>query len=157
MELRLIKEEFYKILKKIKNYVKAYKKVVLLDFDENRIKSVKATISQLLTYEGNLGLNFKNKIMWNQDIHKIKYNCEIISLFSNEPLSIFPDLNLWLLNGNQAVGLCAIKANKIIWSAEDEERGSLCGKVLYTDVKVIIIKLCLDQTISDELLGFAGH
>ena len=84
----------------------------------------------------NLDPRSSTKIMWNQKCLEMKYDCEIISMFSNEPLSIFPDMNLWLFNGDQAVGLSAIKAHNIIWSNLEDERGFLCAKVIYTDIKV---------------------
>ena len=145
--LKQIKNDFLKVLYDIKNYIKAYQKITPIKFDENRINSVKEAISRITSYEeGQLEYIPKNKIMWNQYINKMKYDCEIISQFANEPLSIFPDLNLWLFNGDEAIGLCSIKSHNIIWSNTEDERGSLCGKLLYTDIKVNIQLFYLNKT-----------
>ena len=122
-------------MKEIKNYIQSYQKIACTNFDENRINSVNASIERLSSKKRleNIPLN---KIIWNQHCLQIKYDCEIITKFATEPLSIFPDMNLWLFDGDQAVGLCSLKAQDIIWSTEQDERGYLCGKILYTDIKV---------------------
>lgn len=59
-----------------------------------------------------------------------------IEQYNREPLSYFPDVSLWLLRNNQKVGVCTIKANDVIWSENHDEKGSICAKMIYTDVKV---------------------
>jgi hypothetical protein len=134
-EFNEIRQDFLNLINDLKKYIESYKKLVLSSFDENRIKSVQDSILRLIEIK-NFDHVPKNKIIWNQHCLKMKYDCEIISMFSNEPLSIFPDVNLWLFNGDQAIGLSAIKARNIIWSNLKDERGSLSGKIIYTDIKV---------------------
>lgn len=53
-----------------------------------------------------------------------------------EPLSIFPDLNLFLLSGNEPIGQCTVKSTDIIWSNDPLKKGSICNQLIYTDIKV---------------------
>lgn len=56
----------------------------------------------------------------------------------NEPFNYFPDLDLWLISNNVPIGLSKIKYFDLIWSNNMRERGSVCSKMIYMNIKVII-------------------
>lgn len=59
-----------------------------------------------------------------------------IKNYLKEPFCIFPDLRLYMLCNQQAVGSCIIKARDIIWSSDDQQIGCICAKMVYMDMKV---------------------
>ena len=47
-----------------------------------------------------------------------------------------------MIYNESPVGVCTIKSQDIIWSDEEECRGSICAKMIYTDIKAFkILKL----------------
>lgn len=62
---------------------------------------------------------------------------ERIECLLAEPLlNFFPDIHLWLVCGNQPIGICNIKSADVIWSSNKYKKGALCNNYFYTNVKV---------------------
>lgn len=69
------------------------------------------------------------------DLNRIVESIARVNKYLNEPLNLFPDVNLWLLSNNEPIGICTIKSSDIIWSEKSIERGIICNQMIYTDIK----------------------
>ena len=73
-------------------------------------------------------------------LKQIMSSIEKIDHLLTESISLFPDLNIWMLCKNKPVGVCTIKSHDVIWSFEDSKRGLICNKFVYIDKKVNRLK-----------------
>lgn len=131
------RDECFQYMEEINSYIYIYKKLIRTDLDENRIKSIKEVIKRMRKYKRELFLDLFNKILCYQHLQLLKYDCDVIAKFSHEFFGVFPDMNLWLLNNNQPIGLCSLKAQDIFWAFDTKERGVLSARHIYLDIKVI--------------------
>lgn len=70
----------------------------------------------------------------------IKRSIDKINEYLAEPLSVFPDVSIWFLCNKEPVGICTIKSHDLIWSKHDFRRGSICNQMVYTDIKVFLLR-----------------
>jgi hypothetical protein len=61
----------------------------------------------------------------------------IESLIKEPMLNFFPDIHLWLMSNDKPVGICNIKATDVIWSENSIEKGFICKRFTYLNIKVI--------------------
>ena len=132
--------EYYKEASNIKTYLQIdYSRAIrtspvpLTDLERNRVKQLTEELNVLL------GL-IKSYSRFDSDFKKMKFtqmkdSIEKINAYINEPLSLIPDVTLWLLADDRAIGVCTIKASDIIWSPKERKKGSICNQLIYTDIK----------------------
>lgn len=73
-------------------------------------------------------------------LKRIKDSLDLINQYLTEPFSLFPDVNIWLISDNnnkEPIGVCTIHSSDILWSKDDKEKGCICNKHIYTDIKVM--------------------
>jgi hypothetical protein len=121
---------------KIKKYIKSLHTTnkTTSELEQNRYKRVLYELSSIADVIGSLpdtDLNFR-KLRFNQ----IKDSIHRMNQFLAEPFSFFPDVNLWLLMDKEPVGVTTVRTNDIIWSKNEYEKGFICNKLIYTDIKV---------------------
>lgn len=105
----------------------------LMPLDVDRIKQIVTQLRILDTSLELIAATKSSKI----SIHIITECVIKIEKLIKEPLlRNFPDFHLWLMNGDQPVGICNIKANDIVWSQNRHKRGSICNKYIYMSIKV---------------------
>ncbi len=118
------------------------------DYDRARVKQINlkySIIGDLLNMILRLCVKFKgsnSNDAFQFYIDSIIRNSIIkIMEYAEEPLSFFPDVSLWLLFNNRPVGICNIRSSDVIWSDAKSEKGEICGKMVYMDVKVKSFKI----------------
>ncbi len=62
---------------------------------------------------------------------------ETIKGFLEDPISVFPNLTLWFICGGRYEGVGTIRACDVIWSSNVQERGAICGKMIYMNIKAL--------------------
>ena len=67
----------------------------------------------------------------------VKNSIEHINKYNEDPFQLFPNINLLLMSNQRPVGVCSLKARDLIWSEDVREIGTDCGKIIYSDMKVI--------------------
>jgi hypothetical protein len=108
---------------------------LITDLSRNRVKQISQELMNIIDLIQSLNnlfdVNFKRikLIMLMDSIDKIK-------IYLTDPLSFFPSVNLWLLCDKEPIGVCTIKSTDIVWSKNKRERGYICNKLIYTDIKV---------------------
>ena len=122
---------------RIKLYLKKIflKNEFLTELNKQRIKHFQVELRKLYDLVQSLAKFDKNfrKLRFMQ----IKDSLEEIANFLGEPFSYFPDLNIFLISDQEPIGLCKIKPHDVIWSSNHREIGSLCNKMIYTNIKVL--------------------
>ncbi len=66
----------------------------------------------------------------------VKNSIKHIRKYNEDPFQLFPNINLLLLLNQMPVGVCSLKAQDLIWSENNREIGTQCGKIIYSDIKV---------------------
>ena len=66
---------------------------------------------------------------------------ETIKSFLEDPISIFPNLTLWFICAGRYEGVGTIRACDVIWSNNVQERGAICSKMTYMNVKALHSKV----------------
>lgn len=139
----------YQQIRNLAQEVKSYllneylKNDFITDFDRYRVKLINTQFSIIVDL---LNLLFKLicKFRLSASNESFKFYIDLIIQNSmakirnylKEPFSYFPDLNLWLMaNETNAIGVCNIRSEDVIWSPVAKKRGSICAKMIYTDVK----------------------
>jgi hypothetical protein len=69
-------------------------------------------------------------------IRHIKNLVKHIKILLREPLTVFPNVKLFLCADNERVAVTTINPKDIIWSEDDLDRGKICKKLVYTDMMV---------------------
>lgn len=127
--------EILKIEKYLENVY--LKNICLTDLEKNRVHQLIAelkNIIELVQLLPKADLSFRKL-----NFTKIKLCINKINDYLAEPLSAFPDVNLWLLSNKEPIGICTIKSNDVIWSVNNLERGSICNQLIYTEIKVNLL------------------
>lgn len=114
----------------------------ITEFSRNRVRQIRAQltgIQDLLSLLFKLVSKFKNSNS-NENFRfyidlMIKNSMIKIKKYLAEPLSYFPDVNIWFLCNKEPVGVCTIKSRDLIHSSDEYKKGSICGRMVYTDVK----------------------
>jgi hypothetical protein len=108
----------------------------LTELNKHRIKHFQIELRKIHDFVQSLSKFDKNfrKLRFMQ----IKDSLEEINNFLGEPFSYFPDLNIFMISDQEPIGLCKIKSHDVIWSNNHREIGSICNKMIYTNIKVRI-------------------
>lgn len=136
---------FTLIMKYLKNFKNSKS---ITKFDISRYKQIKerlAIIVELL----NLILRLTEKFSYSKSNENFKFYIDLIirnsidhiHRYNNDPFQYFPDINLFLLFNGAMIGVCSLKAHDLIWSSNDQEIGSKCSQVIYSDIKVRLYNL----------------
>lgn len=105
----------------------------LMPLEVNRIKQINIQLKIISTSLELISITKSSKV----SIQIITESIIKIERLIKEPLlNNFPDFQLWLMNGDEPVGICNIKASEILWSHNRRKRGSVCNKYIYTSIKV---------------------
>jgi hypothetical protein len=121
---------------KIKRYlVNEYQKTNLLtELEFNRIKQIINELKNLVGFAKMMTNPLAN--LRRIGMIQIRDTIEKIRHFSKNPVSFFPDINIWLMCNQQAIGICTIKSQDVIWSNNELKRGVICNKLIYIDFMV---------------------
>ncbi len=126
-------------IKQIKTYIRSYQKHILTRLDEIRIKSMMDVLARMKSNLNMMASMFNTSeidvSVLKKYFSRLDYDTNILDRFAEESFGVFPNVELWFLCNGSPVGACTITANELIWSSDSEERGNLCGKMLYADVK----------------------
>lgn len=134
-------ENFKKYRSEILRIIKYIQQVFLkneftTDLDEKKAKRLITSLEDTIRLIKSLPADNKSDSSFRKfDFNRIIESIARLNKYLNEPLSLFPDVNLWLLSNNEPIGICTIKSSDIIWSDESFERGVICNQMTYTDIK----------------------
>ena len=123
-------EVFLEKNKKVNTFEKARHKLIIDTFKN---------IYELVELFANLCIKFYNPESnknFEKRIDDIIVDCLArLKNYLEEPFCYFPDASLWLLFNDKPVGVCTFKSEDIIWSSEENKRGIISAKKVYTDIK----------------------
>lgn len=113
----------------------------MTDLEQNKAKRLINDLNDTIKLIKALPIDEKtDKSFRKFDLNRIIESIARVNKYLNEPLSLFPDVNLWLLSNNEPIGICTIKSSDIIWSDKSIERGLICNQMIYTDIKSLNAK-----------------
>lgn len=134
-------ENFKKYRSEILRIIKYIQQVFLkneftTELDEKKAKRLVSNLDDTIRLIKSLPTDKKSDSSFRKfDFNRIIESIARVNKYLNEPLSLFPDVNLWLLSNNEPIGICTIKPSDIIWSEKSIERGVICNQMTYTDIK----------------------
>ena len=146
MDIRLKLDSKLKAIKQIVNNVNVFPQKLstkkINTFENARHELIKDTfknIYDLVELFANLCIKFNNSESnknFEKRIDDIVVDCIArLKNYLEEPFCYFPDASLWLLFNDKPVGVCTFKSEDIIWSSDENERGIISAKKVYTDIK----------------------
>ena len=137
-------ESFLNTINRMKDFIKHdfLKKNYISEFNKKRIKQIKVELNNLADVI-NLLFRLTHKFRQSKSNESFKFYIDLIIRNSvikikkhlEEPFSYFPDVNLWFLFNREKIGVCNMICNDVIWSDEEDKRGCISAKKVYTDVK----------------------
>ena len=123
-------------IKMIAAYVSKYDKEIKTKFEGYRKESI-VFVQEKISMWKKCDDEHKKKLIEDQDyIYLLKYAIAVFKNYSEEPIFSYPNFHVWMLSDNEPIGMSTIDIGGIIWSNEFEERGPLCFKSVYFDIKV---------------------
>ena len=134
-------KQYLKELLGIKNYLKNIyvSSDLISDLQRARVLQINCEIDKVI----NLIQSLKNLFDVNFKRYQLRLMLDSINkmeVYLTEPLSFFPNVSLWLLSDKEPIGICTVETSDIIWSKYDKERGLICNKMVYTDIKTLNLK-----------------
>lgn len=137
-------EYFLNTINRMKEFIKQdfLKKSYTSEFNKHRIKQIKMELNNLADVI-KLLFRLTHKFRQSKSNENFKFYIDLIirntmikiKKYLNEPFSYFPDVNLWFMFNEQKVGVCNLKCNDVVWSPEEDKRGCISAKKVYTNVK----------------------
>ncbi|CAF0876645.1 unnamed protein product [Brachionus calyciflorus] len=133
----IVKEYLIEILKIRKYFSQVFMKSQLLtDLERKRSEQLIHELNEIIKLVQSLQSENKADSTFRKfNYNRIMQSIRKIDNYFAEPLSLFPDVNLWLLSCNEPIGICTIKSNDIIWSKQKYHKGVICNRMIYTDIK----------------------
>lgn len=137
-------ESFLYTINRLKEFIKLefLKKSFITQFNKCRIKQIKMELNNLADVI-NLLFRLTHKFRQSKSNESFKFYIDLIirntvikmKKHLEEPLSYFPDVNLWFLFNRQKIGVCNMICKDVVWSDEEDKCGCISAKKVYTDVK----------------------